>query len=61
MLDELAETHRFASAPKALLDGIEGRDGGRWVVGAVEVPREKAREVLDRSEGLVAADWGKCF
>ena len=47
----------FDHAAEVLLDAIEDVDGGLRVVGAVEVPGEEAREVLDCAEGFVAADW----
>lgn len=61
VLDELCQAHGLADAAEVLLDAIEDVDGGLRVVGAVEVPREEAREVLDCAEGLVAADcFGEC-
>jgi hypothetical protein len=56
VLDELCQAHGLAHATEVLLDAIEDVDGGLRVVGAVEVPGEEAREVLDCAEGLVAAD-----
>ena len=56
VLDELCQAHGLAHAAEVLLDAIEDVDGGLRVVGAVEVPGEEAREVLDCAEGLVAAD-----
>jgi hypothetical protein len=56
VLDEFGQAHSLADAAKVLLDAIEDVDGGLRVVGAVEVPGEEAREVLDCAEGLVAAD-----
>lgn len=57
MLDELCQAHGFAHGAEVLLDAIEDVDGGLRVVGAVGVPGQEAREVLDCAEGLVAADW----
>ena len=56
MLDELCQAHGLAHGAEVLLDAIEDVDGGLRVVGAVEIPGEEAREVLDCAEGLVAAD-----
>jgi hypothetical protein len=56
VLDEFGQAHSLADAAEVLLDAIEDVDGGLRVVGAVEVPGEEAREVLDCAEGLVAAD-----
>lgn len=58
MFDELAQAHGFAGLAEGFLDGIVAGDGRGGVVGAVEVPGEEAGEVLNGSEGLVAADCG---
>lgn len=46
VLDELADAHQLAGQAELLLGRFKGRDGGRGVVCAVEVPGEEAREVL---------------
>lgn len=56
MLDVLAEAHGLARKSELLLDCLEGLDGCGRRIGAVQVPRVEAREVLDGAEELVAAD-----
>jgi hypothetical protein len=56
VLDVLAEAHGLARESELLLDSLEGLDGRGGGIGAVQVPRVEAREVLDGAEELVAAD-----
>lgn len=57
MLDELCQAHGLAHAAEVFLEPIEDFDGLLAVVRAEEVPGQEAREILDRAEGLVAANW----
>jgi len=56
VLDVLADTHRFPCLAEGLLDGFPrcNRRGG--VALAEEVPAQEPSQVLDQTEGLVAAD-----
>jgi hypothetical protein len=58
MLDELAHAHQLARRAELLFRGFERGDAGCGAVGAVQVPGEEAREVLQSAEHFVAADWG---
>jgi hypothetical protein len=58
VLHKLAHAHQLARRAELLLGGFKGRDGGGGAVGAVQIPGEEAREVLQCAEELVAADWG---
>ena len=58
MLDELSDAHDFAREPELLLDCLEGGDLAGCAICAVQVPGVEAREVLEGSEELVAADGG---
>jgi hypothetical protein len=57
MLNKFPDAQYFAREPELLLCGFKGRDRGRGVVGAVQVPGEEAGEVLERAEDFVATDW----
>jgi hypothetical protein len=59
VLDEFAHAQQLARGAELLLGRFEGGDGGLGAVGAVQVPGEEAREVLQRAQDLVAADWGE--
>lgn len=56
VLNVLAETHELADEAELLLDLRPWCDGAGDGVGAQEVPRVEAREVLDYTEELVAAE-----
>jgi hypothetical protein len=56
VLHELAHAHQLTREAELLLCRLEGRDRRGGVVRAVQVPCQEAREVLEGSEGLVAAD-----
>lgn len=56
MFDILAETERFSGEAELLLDGLEGSDETRGVVGSEEVPGVEAGKVLEGSEELVTTD-----
>jgi len=58
VLDELADAQEFARLAEGLLGGLEGRDGLKGAIRAVEVPREEAREVLEGAQDFVASNWG---
>jgi hypothetical protein len=57
MFDILADAEALPRETELLLDSLEGGDNPLWVVGTVEVPGIKAREVLEGTEELVAADY----
>lgn len=57
MFDILPDAEALPRESELLLDSLEGGDNPLWVVGTVEVPGIKAREVLEGSEELVAADY----
>jgi hypothetical protein len=57
VLDKLSEPHHFSHEGEVLLDRLIRGDGRRGIVGSVQVPGVEAREVLERAEELVAADW----
>lgn len=57
MFDEFAESQDFAGGAELLFEGVPGRNGGGWVVGAEEVPGIEAGEVLDCAEGFVSANF----
>lgn len=56
MFDEFAHSQNFTGETELFLDGIVGGDAGGGGVGAVEVPAVEAGEVLEGTEGFVAAD-----
>jgi len=57
MFDILPNAEAFPRETELLLDGFEGGDNPLRVVGAVEIPGIEAREVLEGTEELVAADY----
>jgi hypothetical protein len=59
VLDELAQPHKLSRRAELLLERLPGLNGRFRMVRAVQVPGEEAREVLEGSEELVAADWGR--
>lgn len=58
VLDVFAEAHELADEAELLLQSGPGRDGGGHGVGAQQVPRVEAGEVLDDAEELIAAEGG---
>lgn len=56
MLGELADAQDLAGRAELLLDRVVRVDGGLGLVGAVQVPRVEAGEVLNCAEELVTAD-----
>jgi len=58
VLGVLADAHDFPGGGKVLLHGLPRRDGGDGVALAHQVPAQKARQVLERPQRLVAADGG---
>lgn len=56
VLDKLAHAHQLPRQAELLLGRLEGRDRRLGMVGAVEVPGQEARKVLESPQDLVAAD-----
>jgi hypothetical protein len=57
VLDELAEPQQFAAGAELLLGRVEGGNGRLRMVGAEEVPRVEAGEVLNGSQELITPNW----
>lgn len=60
MFDEFAKPQDFASEAELLFDGVPGRNGGGWVVGAEQIPGVEAGKVLNCAEGFVSTDCCRC-